>query len=327
MSSTGDGEIDSEHALLKEPKKRGGRAPGPRGPYKKRKKRRRIGIEKLSAKERQAKAEAPKKADLAANAWTPLQNFGDRLNTYEPGHTGGVPIKDAFKGEGGRPNRVRLVLRETARKIQGKDAPIELITLPGVQPLSAMLRMVEGGRHRIIELLQMAAQNNDPVAWNWWQVYRELPSYARTLVTFDDVCAACGIHPRDLLIVIVSTAMDMGQDVGNLVAAVTHPKVVTALVESAQRIDPKLSDTVLRIGKEDRHAFLQSRGMLPTPKNTQIHLNASVNAQAAAAASAEPSVPKFSDDLQALSGSRSGASLHSVLTINDDGSVTAGSED
>lgn len=158
-----------------------------------------------------------------------------------------------------------------------------------------MTRFIDGGRDRFIEVMQTAVLNNDPVACQWWEVYRELPSYPRSLISFDDVCAASGVQPKQLLMTIISTAMDFGQDVGNLVAAVMHPKVVSRMAQSAERIDGDYADIALK----DRHAFLQARGFLPVAKGATINIHASASAQAASAAAQEPSVPSFTETIDA----------------------------
>lgn len=194
-------------------------------------------------------------------------------------------------------DRTRLALRDVQRKIRRVEGPpTDLVTLPGVQSLSAMTRFIDGGRDRFIEILQMAVLNNEPAAVKWWSVYRELPAFERSRVSFDDVCAASDVKPKDLVVIVISTAYDYHQDVGNLIAAITSPKIVDALTRSAERIDGDYAEVAMK----DRHEFLRARGFLPVPKGTSIHVHASANAQAAAAASTEPTVPKFSDDLSAV---------------------------
>lgn len=191
--------------------------------------------------------------------------------------------------------RARLELRKVQRKLSKNEANVTLPTLPGVQPFSAMTRFIEGGRDAVIDIIQMAVLNNDPAAVAWWEVYRELPSYPRSIVSFDDVCAASGVTPQQLIITLVTTAMNWGRDVGNLVQAITAPKVVTKLVESAQRIDGPHAE----IGLKDRHAFLQAQGTLLAPRSATINVHASANAQAASVAEKEPSVPSFTETIKA----------------------------
>ena len=204
--------------------------------------------------------------------------------------------------------RARLALREVQRKLSKNEAPTRLVTLPGVQPFSAMTRFVDGGRAKVIETLQMAVLNNDPTACQWWEVYRELPNYPRSIISFDDVCAASGVSPQQLIVVLVSTEMTFGRDVGNYVAAAMHPKVISKLVESAARIDGDYADLALK----DRHAFLQAKGFLPTPKGATINVHASASAQAASAAAQEPSVPSFTETIDATAERRVGA--ESIVT-------------
>lgn len=211
-----------------------------------------------------------------------------------------IPIHLLSEGD-----QARLALREVQRKLQkgiNGGAPIKLATLPGVQGLSHATRFIDGGRDAFIEFVQLAVLNNEPIACRWWAVYAELPPYPRSIVSFDDVCAASGVRPAELVPVIVSTAMTLGMDVGNLVAAVMHPKVVAAHVASAASIDGEHPEISFR----DRLAFLQARGQAPLPRNTSIniHANASANAKAAAASSAEPSVPSFSAEMSSLSAPR-----------------------
>ena len=199
-------------------------------------------------------------------------------------------------------DRGRLALRDVQRKLSKHDAPLKLTTLPGVQGLSHATRFIDGGREAFIEFVQLAVLNNEPVACRWWAVYAELPPYPRSIISFDDVCAASGVKPADLVPVVVSTAMTLGMDVGNLVAAVMHPKVMAAHAQSAVDVNGDHPE----ISWRDRLAFLQARGAAPLPRNTTInvHANASANAKAAAAASAEPTVPSFSAEMSSLAAPR-----------------------
>lgn len=216
-------------------------------------------------------------------------------------------------------DRLSLKLAEKARRnIRHAFHQQKLVTLPGVQSLSIATRYIEGGRERFVEFVQMAVLNRMEVAQQWWAVYADLLPNERRKVSFDDVCAAAGIKPSELMSVVVSTAMEFGQDVGNLVAATMHPKVTAQLAKSAERISGEYADVAHR----DRMAFLQSQRFLPTPKGTTVHVNASANAQAAAAAQSEPSVPGFADDMAALAPVRQG--IHREIL---EGAVTPDSED
>lgn len=194
-------------------------------------------------------------------------------------------------------DRLRIKLRDRQRKLckDGK-APIKLGTLAGVHGLSYATRYIDGGRDAFINMVQLAVLERCPGAEAWYATYADLLPYEREIVSFDDLCAAAGVRPSQLLTEVVSVMMDIGRDVGNLVAAVTHPEVIAALAESGKTIKGEHAD----IHHKDRMAFLQGRGFLPVPKGAQIHLHASANAQAAAAAVNEPSVPSFAQDIGAI---------------------------
>lgn len=179
---------------------------------------------------------------------------------------------------------------------------IKLPTLPGIHGLSSAMRFIDGGRERFIEVVQMAMQNGDELATKWFAIYAEMPPYPRSIVSLDDVCAASGVKPFELVPVVVSTAMRVGMDVGNMVAAFMHPAVIAAHVESATRIDGEHAE----INFKDRLAFLQARSLAPLPRNTTVKVNNNVaaNANAAAQSLADPSVPAFSDEMHTLTGPR-----------------------
>ena len=193
-------------------------------------------------------------------------------------------------------------MRLAQRRLDKGGASLKLCTLPGVQGLSHATRFIDGGRDAFIEFVQIAVQNRNETAIKWWAVFAELPPYPRSIVSLDDVCAASGVKPSDLMPVVVSTAMTLGMDVGNLVAAAMHPKVIAAHVRSAAHIGGEHAE----IHHKDRLAFLQARNMAPLPKNTTINVNANASASAKAAAQArnEPSVPSFSDEMATLSDPR-----------------------
>lgn len=198
-------------------------------------------------------------------------------------------------------DRIRIKLRDKARaqfRAEG-DLPNTLVTLPGVQSLAIATRYIDGGRDRFIEFVQYAVLEHNQDAQRWFAVYADLTEYERGIVNFDDVCAASGVKPSKLMAATISAAMEAGRDVGNFVAALSHPKVVQAMVDSALKQDSE-------IGLKDRHAFLQGMGMLPVPRGTTINLSASATAQAAAAAH-EPSVPSFAQDLGTIAAAHRSA--------------------
>lgn len=168
--------------------------------------------------------------------------------------------------------------------------------------MALAVRYIEGGRQRFLEVVYQAAQNGDPDAVKWITVFADLRPYEQAKVSFDDICAASGVRPSDLMAIAVSTAMEFGEDVGNLVAASMHPKVVRQMAKSAMRIGGANAEIALK----DRIALMQHSRFLPIPRNASMHVNvnasSSANAAAAAKATTEPSVPSFAEDMSSLIG-------------------------
>ncbi len=192
-------------------------------------------------------------------------------------------------------DHVAARLRRIAQA-QGRTLP----TLPGVQSLSIATRYLAGGRAHFVELVQAAALEGSTDAATWLAVYGDLPPYQQGLVSFDDVCAAAGVRPSRLVGDVTSYAVEMGRDVGNLVAAVTHPQVVEAAVRAAKQ--PK--------GTRDRELLFQHHNFTPVPRAAVINVNASATAQAAARSDVQATgqPPSFADDLrQIATGTISGS--------------------
>lgn len=212
---------------------------------------------------------------------------------------------------------IRLKLRQHQRKIWDGNgpAPTQLTTLANVHAFDFATRYLDGGRSRLIECIQLAVLERLPEATAWWMVYADLLPSERQSVSLDDICAATGVRPSRLMAEVVSTMMEHGRDVANLIAAMTHPKVFEAAALSAQRIDGPHADIALK----DRHALLQTSGHMPVQKGgTVINVHASANAKAASAAASEPSVPSFTSTM---------TRVREVVTARTAGQLSAASSD
>lgn len=202
---------------------------------------------------------------------------------------------------------IRVKLREKAQAFcRMNGAPLtDLPTVPGVHALSLAMRYLEGGRTRFVEYVQMAMLNGHSEAEAWIMVYADLTPNERRVVSFDDVCAACGVKPSVLVGIVVSTAMEYGTDVANLISAAAHPMIVKKTIESAGRIDGEWAE----IAFKDRLTLLQAAKFAPVPKGAAVHVHAtaSANSQAAAVMANEPSMPGFADDMRAIGQGRTPA--------------------
>lgn len=222
-------------------------------------------------------------------------------------HAGGRHASDPLPFALPARDELRLKLRTIRRRLSfmtgtAGEKDEDLPTIPGVCSLSIAARYIDGGRVRFVELIQQAMLNRIPCAEKWWLVFAELTANERAVVSFDDVCAASGVRPSELMANVVAVAMEFGQDVGNLVAATTHPGIVHQSAKSAQRI----GGTYAGIGLKDREMLFQHQGFIPVPKTAVVTVNAhaSATAQAAAAAASEPSLTAFSDTIRGLSAVR-----------------------
>ena len=165
--------------------------------------------------------------------------------------------------------------------------------------LAETIRFVPGGRQTFIGLVQRAARNGDKEALAWWNLYQDLMPVDQKHVELDLVCEASGVTPDRLMAVVVSTAMRAGADAAELVAATTYPSVVRQTVKSALRIGGDHAD----IAQKDRELLLQHHKFIASPKaGGSVFVNAQANANAAAKANAEPSVPAFADTLNRAMG-------------------------
>lgn len=192
--------------------------------------------------------------------------------------------------------------------------PAELMSLPGVQTLALAVRFLPGGRDRFVEYIQLGALNADDTCLRFWQIWAELTPAERQTASFDDVVAAGGIKPADLLAAMVKHAVNFGTDVGRLVYAAAHPQVIDASIQSALKLEST-------IGQVDRLRLLEAQGFLPVVQKGPV-VSISASAQAAAGAMAatagQPAavLSPFQAALQAANVARD-AAVDAVIVESD----------
>lgn len=110
------------------------------------------------------------------------------------------------------------------------------------------------------------------LVWAWDQ----LSDRDRRVVKLEDLLSGCEISPDEFLSFVVPAIYRRNVDMGQLIAAVSHPQIVQAAIVSAQMDD----------GFKDRELLLTANGFLPTKQGASISIqnNNSVNASASAAA-------------------------------------------
>lgn len=203
------------------------------------------------------------------------------------------PLSKAPDGQG--KTDIQLVREKILKHRERFTGKKTLPTIEGVQALSMMTRYLDGGRDRFLELAQNAMAAGHDVAERWMFVFADLTPIQRTRVNFDDVCAGAGVSPLDLVKSMLETEWTYSRDVADIIRVAALPKMMGKLVESGLQLNGKNPE----VSERDRARFLQSANMIPTPKGTTIQIAA--NAQAAASAAMDPSVPSFRDDMEALS--------------------------
>jgi len=112
-------------------------------------------------------------------------------------------------------------------------------------------------------------------------LYYSLPKNQREILPIEGYCLAVGVNPTDILETIVKAIASVSRQASAAIAAANHPAVVEKTVEMA------LTDE----GIEDRTTLHKAVGFLPTPKGSQITVNASANAASTAQAAALPAPP------------------------------------
>jgi hypothetical protein len=106
------------------------------------------------------------------------------------------------------------------------------------------------------------------------EAYYSLPKNQRELVPIEAYCLAVGVNSTDILETIVRAIASVSRQASAAIASANHPAVVEKTVEMA------LTDE----GIEDRTTLHKAVGFLPTPKGSQITVNASANSAAQASA-------------------------------------------
>lgn len=207
--------------------------------------------------------------------------------------------KTPFKQSAEDRLKVKLAKVQRYATKQGKYASVA-----SVECISKITRLLPGGKDQFLESVKMAHLNGYEAATKWWNVFDHLTLEERAHVNFDDICVAASVTPGELLGYTVMSDTQMGRDTTSLVTIAMMPEVVVAAGQSAKRIQGSYSDTQLKIAQLDRHAMLQHSGFLPRPGGTSINVNANANvsasAQAAAATVADPTVPRFAEDMASL---------------------------
>lgn len=161
-----------------------------------------------------------------------------------------------------------------------------------VKLLEATAAKIDGGRDTFLDLLAIAASDDDDAAREFLEVYHQLSTRERLFISLDHVALAAKASTVDLLKALVGAAVATHLEIGNLMAAVAQPAIVEATIRNAKRNRGQ--------SPRDRDVLHKHSTFTPVPRGSTINVTATAGAQAEAGAAAqsngEPAAPSFLTD-------------------------------
>lgn len=191
--------------------------------------------------------------------------------------------------------------RETAKKKLNKKVgrPTNLESTPEVLPFESTLAYVfrgSGGKLTAINAARLLVQV-DPRFQLFIHAWDTASETDKQSILLEDLCAAASISPDEFLAGVVPALWRRNTDLGRVISAVSHPKVVEATVTNAVKGGS--------FGLGDRRMLLEHEGFLPTKQGMQINVDASHKTLVAGKGGVEdlsgPGLPAFEDDMQFIS--------------------------
>lgn len=151
--------------------------------------------------------------------------------------------------------------------------PEQILALPQITPY--ITRHLKLPRSRVLDLLRMSSE---PEVARFLEAYDSplIPDEQRSNFNYEFYCAASGTGPLRLLELLGAQIVRQGAQHSAITAALRHPEVVEATIESALLVGPD--------GRGDRDTLHKAVGFLPQPKGAVTNINLQANAQSGAAA-------------------------------------------
>lgn len=158
--------------------------------------------------------------------------------------------------------------------------PEQIRSLPQITPY--LTRQLKLPRDRVLDLLRMSAE---PEVIRFLEAYDShlIPDEVRSAFNYEFYCAVSGISPLRLLELLAAQIVRSGAQHSAIAAALRHPEVVEATIQSALVPGPD--------GRGDRDTLHKAVGFLPQPKGAQTTIHLQANAQSGAAAVAVSAPP------------------------------------
>lgn len=140
---------------------------------------------------------------------------------------------------------------------------MQLKTLPFAGTMNVVFHHIKGGFGTAMDYVPALAEHDTRFA-RLWDLWEGATKDNRKILEPEDFLAASGISPVDFIREIAGVMFQMNADVGIMIAAINHPKVVEKTVQAAMSV---------KGGARDRENLLKAAGTLPLPKSAHLHIH------------------------------------------------------
>lgn len=151
--------------------------------------------------------------------------------------------------------------KEDRRSLAAKS--MDLQTLPFAGTLGVVFHRIKGGFGTAMDYVPALAEHDTRFA-RLCHLWDRATVVDKKTLPPEDFLAASGLSPVDFIREIAGIMFQMNADVGIMIAAINHPKVVERTVKAAMN---------LKAGARDRENLLRAAGTLPLPKSAHLHIH------------------------------------------------------
>ena len=198
-----------------------------------------------------------------------------------------------------------------------------------VLPFSSTLSFVfrtSGGKATAIEAARLVPPSSllFPKFERFLYAWDQASPSDQERLNLEDLCSASDIPPDAFLSEVVPVLWRRNQDIGKIVAAVSHPAVIQATVDNAVNGGT--------FGSRDREMLHQNSGFLPTKGGFSVNIDNSQKTLVAGQASVSDvgglGLPAFEDDVQQFNTAlRDGADTRLLPPPSDSQEIVVPYED
>lgn len=161
-----------------------------------------------------------------------------------------------------KPVNKETAKERAAARLQNPDftaAPTP--TLPFESTLAYVFRTA-GGKETAINAAKLLAPTDERFK-RFAYAYDMASVQDRQALSLEDLCEMSDISPSEFLGLIIPALYQRNIDIGKLIQAISHPKIVEATAEAAQK----------PFGTQERKFMLESTGFLPSSKGINLNFD------------------------------------------------------